>query len=254
MILVIKKKLLYLAIIVLVIITCVVIILVSVKTHVKDAYASEKLVPIYCVESGQKKVALTFDAAWGADKTPEIISILEKNNSKATFFLVGFWIDMYPDLVKDIDKHGHLIANHSLNHLHMSKLSSNQINDEILFTSDKIERLVGYRPKYFRAPFGEYNNFLIKQVLANNALMIQWDVDTLDWRGDSAQSIIDRVNTNAKDGSIILCHNNSDHILEALPVIIASLKKNGYSLVRLDEMVLDDGYIIDPNGCQLKSD
>lgn len=230
---------------------CVLSVLVASNEIIPAAAVNRKL-PVYCVDSTSKQVALTFDAAWGADKTEGIMDILEKNGCKATFFLVGFWIDNYPDTVKKISERGHLIGNHSANHLHMSKLSEKEIGEEIEITSKKIEELTGQKPKYFRAPFGEYNNRLIEYAENNNIQVIQWDVDTLDWKGLSGAGIADRVLSKVKDGSIILCHNNSDHILEALPLILLGLKNKGLTPVTLDKMVFDSGYYIDNNGKQIK--
>ncbi len=176
---------------------------------------------------------------------------LEKYGYKGTFFFVGFWIDKYPDMVKEIHDRGHLIGNHSTNHLHMSKLSEAEIKEEISITSSKIAAVTGYPPAYFRAPFGEYNNRLIGYTNANGIQTIQWDVDTLDWKGLSGAQIAERVLAQAKQGSIILCHNNSDHIVEALPLILLGLKNRGYTAVRLDELVLKDNYTVDTSGRQI---
>jgi len=248
MIVVVKKKSVIIAAILIIVIAALSALIGS---QLSVAAANAKMVPIYCVDKAEKKVALTFDAAWGADKTSRIMDELEKYGYKGTFFLVGFWIDKYPEVAKEIHDRGHLIGNHSTNHLHMSKLSEKQIAEEISITSNKIEAITGYRPKYFRAPFGEYNNKLLTYAEANGIQVIQWDVDTLDWKGLSAGEIADRVNAKATEGSIILCHNNSDHIVEALPMILMGLKNKGFTQVRLDELVYADNYIIDPGGKQI---
>lgn len=214
--------------------------------------ASQKKLPIYCVDSSSKKVALTFDAAWGADKTSEIMDILEKEGLRGTFFLVGFWIDKYPEKVREIHERGHLIGNHSTNHLHMNKLSKDEIAKEITLTSQKIQSIAGYSPTYFRPPFGEYGNKMLEYAEETGVQVIQWDVDTLDWKGLSGGEIATRVINRVKDGSIILCHNNADHITEALPLIIAALKNKGLTAVRLDELVMSSDYYIDSNGKQIK--
>lgn len=213
--------------------------------------AANKKLPIYAVATEEQKVALTFDAAWGADKTRQIMDELEKFGVKGTFFLVGFWVDKYPELVKEIHERGHLIGNHSTNHLHMSKISQPEMEQEINLTSEKIEAIIGEKPAYFRAPFGEYDNKMIEFSQQSGFQVIQWDVDTLDWKGISGGQIADRVNKRVKAGSIILCHNNSDHIVEALPIILTGLKNKGLTAVRLDELVMKDGYHIDNNGLQI---
>lgn len=216
-----------------------------------ETFASSRKLPVYGVQTEEKKVALTFDAAWGADKTSAIMDILEQYGAKGTFFLVGFWVDEYPEKVKEIVERGHLIGNHSDNHLHMSGISAEQLNLEINNTTDKICTITGVRPLYFRAPFGEYDNALIGAVEENGMQAVQWSIDTLDWKGISGGKIADRVISNVKEGSIVLSHNNSDHILEALPIILEGLKVKGLKAVTLDELVLKNNYRIDVNGTQI---
>ena len=122
--------------------------------------AEKRLVPVYSVETDEKVVALTFDAAWGADKTRGIIDLLKKYDADGTFFLVGFWIDKYPEETKLIAESGLEIGNHSNNHLHMSKISKDEISKEIDSVNERIKNLTGKTPAYFRPPFGEYDNKL----------------------------------------------------------------------------------------------
>lgn len=250
MVIVYKKKSL-LKIIILCVLICVLAVLAGSETAIPTAASTKKL-PVYAVKSTEGKVALTFDAAWGADKTSAIMDIFEQYGYKGTFFLVGFWIDNYEGKVKEINTRGHLIGNHSSSHLHMSRLSEKEMEQEILETSQKIEKIAGYKPSYFRAPFGEYNNKLIEVAERNGIQVIQWDVDTLDWKGLSGGEIADRVLSKVKDGSIILCHNNSDHIIEALPLILTGLKNKKLTPVRLDGLVMKDGYYMDTNGTQIR--
>jgi len=217
------------------------------------AFAPQKKLPIYAVACEEKKVALTFDAAWGADKTKGILDILDTYGYKATFFLVGFWIDKYPDMTKEIHQRGHLVGNHSNNHLKMSKLSKDEIAKELTSTGEKIKELIGSSPAYFRPPFGDYSNSLIITAESLGIYTIQWDVDSLDWMNRTTAQITERVLARTKEGSIILFHNNSDHILEALPTVILGLQNKGYSFVRIDELIYKDNYYIDVNGVQHKA-
>ena len=214
---------------------------------------SLRKVPVYCVDTQEKVVALTFDAAWGADKTQGILDILEKHGVDGTFFLVGFWIDKYPDMVKKIAESGCDIGNHSNNHLNMSTLDKSQICSELDYVSGKVEELTGQSPKFFRPPFGDYNNTLIETVEERGMVGVQWSVDSLDWQGKSATDILSRVSKGVKNGSIILFHNNSDNILEALPLVIANLKNQGYKMVKLSDMVYTGNYTVDNNGVQHKN-
>ncbi len=211
---------------------------------------AKRLVPVYSVETEEKVVALTFDAAWGADKTRGIIELLEKYDADGTFFLVGFWIDKYPEETKLIAEKGLEIGNHSNNHLHMSKLQNDEIKKEIESVNVRLQELTGKTPKYFRPPFGEYDNKLLENVAALDMVGVQWSVDSLDWKGLSGEEIAKRVLSRVHNGAIILFHNNSDHVLDALPIILPKLKADGYKCVSLDELVMTENYIIDNRGVQ----
>ena len=211
---------------------------------------AKRLVPVYSVETEEKVVALTFDAAWGADKTRGIIELLEKYDADGTFFLVGFWIDKYPEETKLIAEKGLEIGNHSNNHLHMSKLQNDEIKKEIESVNVRLQELTGKTPKYFRPPFGEYDNKLLENVAALDMVGVQWSVDSLDWKGLSGEEIAKRVLSRVHNGAIILFHNNSDHVLDALPIILPKLKADGYKCVSIDELVMTENYIIDNRGVQ----
>ena len=247
-----KKIISALALIITVIASCCMISTDNVATIYFNK--SIRKVPIYNVKTEEKIVALTFDAAWGADKTENIIKILMDNKVGGTFFLVGFWVDKYPELVKKIDSSGLDIGNHSKNHLNMPKLSNDQMNEELTYVNDEVYKLIGKKPKFFRAPFGDYSNEVIDIAKNNNLQPIQWDVDSLDWKGISSREIVSRVLNKVKNGSIILCHNNSDHILEALPVLILELKNRGFKMVNLSKLVYENDFTIDNNGTQIKID
>lgn len=214
---------------------------------------TNRKLPIYRVDTnGEKVVALTFDAAWGADKTQGIMDILNKYKIKATFFLVGFWVDKYPEEVKKIVANGFEIGNHSHNHLKMSTLDKYAIVDEIEYVNKKVEQLTGKRPYVFRAPFGDYNNSLVENVQNLKMQAVQWSVDTLDWKGLRAEEILKRVKSKVSYGDIILFHNNSDFVLDALPLVIENLQSMGYRFSTVSDLIYKDGFNIDVNGVQHK--
>ena len=213
----------------------------------------KRLVPIYSVKTKERKVALTFDAAWGADKTSQIIKILKDEGLEGTFFLVGFWVEANPDKVKEIYDAGFDIGTHSNTHPKMSILSSSQMTSELVTSSELITNITGKKIRFFRPPYGDYNDQLITVASSLGLQTIQWDVDSLDWKGLSAQQILTRVQASVTNGSIILCHNNADHIVEALPLIIKYLKSQNYSIVKLSDLVYENDYTIDNNGLQIKN-
>ena len=206
--------------------------------------------PIYCVDTSEKKVAISFDAAWGADYTEDLLTILKKYDVKTTFFLVGFWVDKYPEKVKRIDEEGHEIGNHSSKHPHMSQLSKEQIIEELSKTSDKIEAITNKKVTLFRPPFGDYNNRLIETSRGLGIQVIQWDVDSLDYKDYGADSIVKRVLSKVKNGSIVLFHNNATYTKDALPIVLDNLQKEGYKVVPVSELIYKDNYYIDHTGMQ----
>lgn len=212
-----------------------------------------RLIPIYSVETDEKNVSITFDSAWGADKTLSIIKLLNDYNVKATFFLCGFWVDDYPEMVRAIDDANIEIGTHSNTHPDFVKLTEKEMELELSLSISKIKAITHKEVKLFRAPFGSYNNTLLNLTDKMSLKTIQWDVDTLDWKGLSGVQICERVMKRVKNGSIILCHNNSDYILDALPLILERLKNANYNLISVGDLIMWDNYYIDHTGLQRKN-
>lgn len=252
-VLIIKKKYLLLSIIAII---CAIILSMDmtggVSASVYFGYAP-RLVPIYSVDIADKKVAITFDTAWGADKTLKILDTLDEYGAKATFFMVGFWVEKYPDMVRAVYEHGIEIGTHSNTHPDFVKLSSSQMELELTTSIQHILDVVDVQIELFRCPYGSYNNSVISTANSLNLKTIQWDVDTLDWKGLSGLEICERVMSRVKSGSIILCHNNSDHILDALPLMLERLKNAGYTVVSVGELIYQDNYYVDHLGIQRKN-
>ncbi len=214
---------------------------------------SNRLLPIYCVDCEEKKVALSFDAAWGNDDTETLINILDEYDAKATFFVVGTWVDKYPESVKQLHEAGHQIMNHSNTHPYMTKIDGVQKLDELSTCNNKISEITGRSPTLFRPPYGDYDNATIEAAEDLGMYTIQWDVDSLDWKDNAtADSIYKRVTGKVKNGSIVLFHNDAECTPEALPRILETLKKDGYEFVFIDELIYKENYEIDHNGMQCK--
>ena len=210
--------------------------------------ASAKELPIYSVQRDNKAVSLTFDAAWGNEDTQKLIDILNSYGVKATFFLVGQWVDKYPESVKALAAAGMEIGNHSDTHPHMAKLSEKQIIDEVSLCSGKIEAITGGEVKLFRCPYGEYDDEVITTIRNMGVQPIQWDVDSMDWKDLQADEIYKRITSKVSPGSIVLFHNAGKHTPEALPGIIEYLLSEGYSIVPVSELLLSGEYDMDNTG------
>ena len=139
--------------------------------------------PIYCVDTAEKKIALTFDAAWGNEDTAQILEILKKHDVRVTFFMTGGWVESYPNDVKAILAAGHDLGNHSENHKNMSQLSDAEKKEELMKVHEKVRTLTGYEMFLFRPPYGDYDNAVVNVAKENGYYTIQWDVDTLDIKG-----------------------------------------------------------------------
>lgn len=218
------------------------------------ASAAKKKLPIYCVDTqGKKQVAISFDAAWGADDTDRLLQILDDNDVKTTFFLCGYWVDKYPDEVKKIYEAGHDIGNHSNTHPHSSKLSLEQNKHNIMDCHNKIKDLLGYEAFLFRPPFGEYNDTVLNAAEECGYYSIQWDVDSLDWKNLGIDHEVNQVlnHKHLGDGSIILFHNDAKFTPEALDTIIKGLKEKGFEIVPVSELILKNNYYMDTEGRQI---
>lgn len=222
----------------------------SVGSH--SQLLSNKKLPIYCVECPEKKVALSFDAAWGNDDTQKIMDILKKHNVHVTFFMTGGWVESYPEDVKKIAADGHDLGNHSENHKQMSQLSKEECKKEIMSVHEKVKELTGKDMTLFRPPYGDYNDTLIDAVNECGYHAIQWDVDSLDWKDYGVDSIIRTVceHKHLGDGSIILCHNGAKYTAEALETLITNLQQQGYEIVPISQLIYQENYEMDVEGRQ----
>ena len=215
------------------------------------ANAAKRRLPIYCTDRANKVVSLTFDAAWGDEDTEQLIGILGKYDVPATFFVVGEWVDRCGDSVKALHDAGHEIINHSDTHPHMPGLSRDAMIREINACSDTIQAVTGKRPTLFRAPYGDYDNALLETTDMLEMPCIQWDVDSLDWKGLTAEEIVRRVTSQVGSGSIVLFHNAAKHTPEALSAIIETLQRRGYTFLRASEMIYTENYTLNHEGRQI---
>ncbi len=215
--------------------------------------AAPRKLPIYSVERNDKKIAISFDCAWGAEKTQGLIDCMAEYNVKCTFFMTEFWAEKYPDFVLKIHEAGHEIGTHSATHSYMSKLSEEKITEELKTSSAAIERVTGEKVTLFRPPYGDYNDRLISTCEKLGYFSVQWSVDSLDWKEISASDISARIISKVSAGAIILCHNNAKNTLDALPHIFADLQGRGYEFVPVGELIYKQDFKIDAAGRQRPS-
>lgn len=252
-----KKDIRYFKIIIFIMILLAIIICIydngSSVIAVMGEHYEDKL-PIYSVETEEKVVSITFDAAWGDEDLDEILEILDSHNCKATFFVTGDWATRYPEAVEKIYKYGHDIGNHGANHKYMTKLSQKDMIEEIEGCHNIVKSITGVDMKLFRAPYGDYNESVILAAKSEGYSTIQWNVDSLDWKEYGVASIIDKVcnHSDLKNGSIILLHNGSKYTAKALDELLTKLENGGYKFVAVSKLIYTDDYSIDHTGRQFK--
>lgn len=215
-----------------------------------EVLAVHRELPIYCVERGDDAISISFDASWGSQHTMQILDILDRYEVKATFFLVGIWVDKYPELVKEIAARGHEIGNHSATHPYMTKISQSKMREELDVMSGKVEALTGARPVLFRPPYGDYNNDVVTVSRAEGYEVIQWSVDSLDWKNRGVDDLVRRATKNVKPGDIVLFHNDSDSIADALPTVLDAYKAQGLRCIPVGQLLLEGDTTIDVQGRQ----
>lgn len=230
-------------------VVAVILVATSVGTR-----AEKRLLPIYSTACDDKRIAVTFDVAWENSNTDELIRILKDNDAKATFFITGDWCDRYPDDVKKFYDAGHEIQNHSDKHPHVLGANVNDLIADTRECSRKIKMLTGEEPTLYRAPYGEFDDSLITTLDGMGMKVIQWDVDSVDWKKPSAAEIKKKVLKGVKPGSILLFHNDLENTTEALPEILNNLKSQGYKFVPVSELIMKENYTIDSNGKQIKTE
>ena len=217
-----------------------------------SASSTNENLPIYNVQTEEKKVALTMNCAWNADDIDSILETLDKCQVKITFFIVGDWADKYPEAVRKIYEHGHEIGNHSNTHPHVNKLSLEKNVEEIEKASEKLKKITGQDVNLYRCPYGEYNDTVINAAKQINYYTIQWSLDTLDYTGLTGDKMWERLDNKLKNGDIILMHNGTDHTADSLEMIIKNIQKKGYEVVKTSDLIYKDNYEINSNGTQVK--
>jgi len=193
--------------------------------------------------SQEKKVALTFDDGPDTRFTPKVLDVLKANQVKATFFLLGSQASAYPDVVQRIVREGHVIGNHSYSHANMPKLSVEKFQYQIERTENILQSQIGYAPKLIRPPYGAINEEQVQWVASHRYMIVNWNVDSLDWKSLKSDQVLQNIMRQTKPGSIILQHSGGadtqdlSGTVQALGPLISQLKAAGYSFVTVPELL-----------------
>lgn len=225
----------------------------NIGTSIQTSAKTSKMLPIYNVDTEENKVALTINCAWNADDIDLILETLTKNQVKATFFMVGDWIEKFPEAVKKIYESGNEIANHSESHPHVNNLPYEKNVEQITKCSERVKQITGNPTTLYRGPYGEYNDTVIKAAKSLNMQVIQWNIDSLDYKGLTGKEMLSRINEKLSSGSIILMHSGAKYTGETLDMILTGIKSQGYEIVKVSDLIYQDNFTIDNNGTQIKN-
>ena len=217
-------------------------------TKAVQTASTVRKIPIYSVDTDKKECAISFDAAWGNEQTDTLLNILDENNVKTTFFLVGDWVKKYPDSVRKIAEKGHDIGNHSSTHAYMTQLSTDKMTKELNDCNAEIKKLTGKSPTLFRPPYGDYNNDVVETVNTLGMYCVQWNIDSLDWKDPSVERIVQNCVNKLENGSIILLHNGASNTPQALPKIIEAIRIKGFKIFPISKLLLKGDYTTDIQG------
>lgn len=211
--------------------------------------------PIYSVETQEPVLALTFDAAWGDEDLEDILSILDAHQAKATFFVSGDWVDKYPDAIQTIHAAGHELANHGTNHKHMPNLSETDMTEEIMECHRRVYALTQTNMTAFRAPYSDWNDSVVAVAKSCGYASINQNVDSVDWKDYGVDSIIETVmkDPDLGNGAIILLHNGATYTRDALDTLLCRLEEEGYSFIKISDLIYQEDYTIDHTGRQFPS-
>lgn len=215
--------------------------------------AKNRKLPIYGVETEEKKIAISFDCAWENSDTDILLDILERYQVKSTFFATGDFCERYPEDIKKMAGAGHSIQNHSNKHPHVENIEKEKLIEDTTACDEIIQSLTGKRPTLYRAPYGEYSNQMLSVFETDLPhKVIQWDCDSVDWKKPTSEVIIQRISKKVRNGSILLFHNDTQPTPPALEVLIPKLQSEGYQFVLIEDLIYYDNYTLNHEGRQVR--
>lgn len=197
---------------------------------------NEDLSRIQSVNGEAKRVALTFDDGPHPIHTARLLMGLKARGIEASFFVLGENAEKYPELIKQMAEDGHLIGNHTWNHVQLNAISSKDACEEIIATNQTIKEITGMTPMYLRPPFGEWNR---KEDCPEQMISVYWDIDPLDWKTEDADIVARRILSEVEDGDIILLHDVYKTSVDAAFLIVDEMTALGYEFVSVEELYFD---------------
>jgi len=206
------------------------------KQSPQQAVFSQQPKAYYRGPTEKQEISLAINVAWGTEYIPQLLEILEKKDVHATFFLVGNWVEKFPDLTATIKEAGHILGNHGYRHRHPKQLAKEELIELIKKNEDLIRKKANYKTNLFAPPYGEVDSRVVKIADEIGYKTIMWTVDTIDWQRPDPEVINQRVSNKVVNGAIILMHPTKPTV-DALPKMIDELKQDGYQIVPIPELL-----------------
>lgn len=196
-----------------------------------------EITPIYQGLNNKKQISFAVNVDWGEEFIPEMIDTFNGHQIKCTFFLTGRWTEKFPEVAKSIIENGHEIGNHGYKHDSPNKMSQEKVRTDIKKTEQIIKEITGKNTKLYAPPSGEREDHVIRAAHELGYQTILWSVDTIDWQRPASNSIVTRILDKAHNGAIVLMHP-TEPTVQALPIVIPELKRQGYKFVTISENIL----------------
>lgn len=189
----------------------------------------------------KKLIAFTFDDGPSVTYTPQILQVLKQYDAKATFFMIGYRMQRFPQVVEMVLNNGHEIGNHTMNHVYAQNVSSQTIKNDILEGQKYIEKW-SENSFLFRPPGGYIDDTVLATIkeLDEHIVLWSWHQDPRDWSKPGVNHIVNHVMKNASNGDIVLLHDggsSQQQTVEALKIILPKLKKQGFEFVTVSDLL-----------------
>lgn len=194
--------------------------------------------PLFQVATTKPLAALVINVAWGEEYLPDLLAVLDEHEAAATFFMVGNWVEQFPELTKDIAAKGHELGNHSWSHPYPTQIAPQDLAEEIKKTDKLLLDLTGQKCTLFAPPYGEWDKDVVLTAADLGYRTIMWTIDTIDWQKPGVDVITKRVLDNLAPGSIILMHP-TEQTVKALPQILSGAQKNGYRFMTVSQLLAE---------------
>lgn len=214
----------------------------------RTASATAKQLPVYSVETAEKRAALTFNCAWDDTGLDELLAILKEYDVKCTFFVVGEFAQRCPEAVRKIYNAGHELGNHSMAHGDPVKMAYAELLSDISACNELLYSLTGQPISLYRAPSGSYNDDTVEAAQALGMTAIQWDADSVDWKDKTPDEIRSRMLKKIGPGSIALFHVGRENTVAALPDILKTLQSEGYTFCTVSDLLPEGETYLDSAG------